>query len=758
MHSISGKITTDSGSPVEHASAHILNTNFGTLTNDDGTFAMEDVPPGKYSMEISAVGYATERRDILVSTNGVELSVELSEITTQLEAVIVTADKREEDLQIIPSSVTALSSRQVEQYRLWNSKDITAIVPNLYSADPGDGRNVTSIRGITSTSYDPAVATYVDGVNQFGLDTYISQLLDVERIEVLRGPQGTLYGRNAMGGVINIITKQPTNITKGFAEVNVGNYGQQRYAFGFRTPLIKNKLFFGMAGVYDRSNGFYKNLFDNSNFDKKYSLTGNYYLKYLAGQRWTFTMNIKNNTSRNSGAFPLSDSAFIQPFTVNQNAIARMIDNTFNSSVTINYIGKDFNLSSQTAYQSNYRYYKSPLDVDFSPNEYAAIFNNFGKDWNNVKVFTQEFKISSPASTKGRLHWIVGAYLYNQHNPVKQAIQSPYVIPTGFSIGSSISTNVGSNEGTALYGQATYTFFRKLDLTAGLRYDYEHKALSVLGQFQPDANQNSNITIQPDTASSVSYYAISPKVNLSYRITDNNLIFTSYNRGFRTGGLTQASPDPSQPPLYSYKPEYSNNIEVGVKNTFFDNRFRLNLTAFYVQVNNAQVPTLVLPSAMTITRNTGSLTSKGIEVEMAGTLLKGLQIEYNAGINDAKYTSLNLSKDGHEVNLKGNHQLFTPATTSMLAVQYDRTVGAIGFFVRGEWQYLGNQYFDLANAIRQSAYSLVNTRVGMSFHTINLSLWCRNLTDRKYISYAYDFGAEHLGNPKNYGVTIRFNF
>src|SRR4030095_11452262 len=124
-----------------------------------------------------------------------------------------------------------------------NSRQITAIIPNLYSANPGDHRNVTSIRGITSTSYDPAVATYIDGVNQFNLDTYISQLYDIERIEVLRGPQGTLYGRNAMGGVINIITKKPTNQPNGFGSVSIGNYGRQRYNLGIRGPLIKDKLF-----------------------------------------------------------------------------------------------------------------------------------------------------------------------------------------------------------------------------------------------------------------------------------------------------------------------------------------------------------------------------------------------------------------------------------------------------------------------------------------------------------------------------------
>src|SRR5690606_10023269 len=105
--------------------------------------------------------------------------------------------------------------------------------------------------------YDPAVATYIDGVNQFGLDTYIAQLFDVERIEVLRGPQGTLYGRNAMGGVINIITRQPDNRTTGFAEASFGNYGQQRYGLGLRTPIVKDKLFISVSGLYDRRKGFY---------------------------------------------------------------------------------------------------------------------------------------------------------------------------------------------------------------------------------------------------------------------------------------------------------------------------------------------------------------------------------------------------------------------------------------------------------------------------------------------------------------------
>src|SRR5207237_2727262 len=136
---------------------------------------------------------------------------------------------------------SALPVKNSIDSRLSITTALTAVVPNLFSGNPGDGRNVTSIRGITSSSYDPAVTTYIDGVNQFTLDTYIPQLFDVERIEVLRGPQGTLYGRNAMGGVINIITKQPANKANAFAEMSFGNFGQEHFTLGLRSPIIKDK-------------------------------------------------------------------------------------------------------------------------------------------------------------------------------------------------------------------------------------------------------------------------------------------------------------------------------------------------------------------------------------------------------------------------------------------------------------------------------------------------------------------------------------
>ena len=684
---------------------------------------------------------------------------------TQLDSVTVTAEKREAPLQKVPISVTAISAKQVEDFRLWDIKGITGIVPNLYSGNSGDGRNVTSIRGVTTTSYDPAVATYVDGVNQFSLDTYIPQLNDIERIEVLRGPQGTLYGRNAMGGVINIITRQPDNVTHAFAQLDLGDYNQQRYAAGIRAPLITDKLFFGAALAYNKRDGYYTNDYNNSSFDKQSALTGNYYLKYLPGAGWSVTLNLKHQNNRNWGAFPLStsvDDAFNHPFHLDQNAVGKMKDNTLNASLAIKHEGPAAAMTSITAWQSNHRYYQPSVDGDFSPIDGVTIVNDFGSSWNNVKVFTQEFRFNSPNNPAAPLSWTAGAYFFHQYNPNKQATHygaDAALLGAPDSNFSGIDITKGKNTGVAAYGQLNYKITNALQLIAGLRFDYEHRYLEVTEQFQPDGQ--SPITTTPDTSAAVHFSALSPKAGIAYELSTTTNLHATYSRGYRPGGLTQLSPDPSQPPLYPYDPEYSNNIEIGIKNTLWNNRIMLNATAFLTHVTNAQVPTLLLPSAITVTRNTGKLVSKGFELEAAANPAKGLTITYNFGYTDAHYQSLSLSENGQAVDLAGKKQIFTPNLTSMFAPDYSLTLDKtrhINLILHGEWFYLGREYFDLNNTITQSPHSLVNVRAGITIPHLELYFWMRNLTNTKYIEYAYDFGAVHLGDPRTWGVTLRTNW
>jgi iron complex outermembrane receptor protein len=646
---------------------------------------------------------------------------------------------------------------------LWASSDLKGIVSNLYSANPGDGRNVTSIRGITSTSYDPAVVTYIDGVPQFTLDTYIPQLFDIDHIDVLKGPQGTLYGRNAMGGVINIFTKQPDDQVHVSFDLSSGNYGLERYSFNFSTPIIKGKLYLGAAVLYEASDGYYINDFNNSNFDRQHRTADNISLKYLLNPKWSFVLNMKNLWNRNNGAFALSpttEMALANPYHLDQNAIGQMVDNSLNTSLQVRYTGAKMDFTSLTAYQSNYRYYKNPVDGDFSPLDIISIVNDYGKPWNKVGAWTEELRLSSPTASVSPLKWAVGSYLFIQSAPNQQGVHFGADASLAGSPDSNytiISTTKIENKGLAFYGQVEYALSDKFSVAGGLRYDYQHSRSTVSAMYVPDTS--AGFIILSDQTGYTSYHAVTPMLSLSYRAGENAHIYASYRQGYRTGGLTQLSSDPSQPPLYPYKPEFSNNYEVGLKGNYFANRFHSNLAVFYNTVKDVQVPTLILPDAITVIKNAGGLLSKGFEAELEGLIVKGLQMTYHFGYTNAKYTSGKLSSNGDEVNLDGKRQLFTPDMTSMLVLEYSgalpKLIGVNGF-IRGEWYYFGRQYFDLSNLQMQSSYQMLNTSIGISYSFFSISVWMRNITNSKYIAYAYDFGASRLGDPYNYGVTMKF--
>ncbi|OKS85046.1 TonB-dependent receptor [Mucilaginibacter polytrichastri] len=762
---LSGSVSDKQNHPIAGAAAHLLNTNYYSLSDKDGKFSFKQITKGSYILHVNAVGYADKNYSVNLTGQNQAVTIQLSPFNMQLDEVTVTAQNFEQDEQVVPSAITTLTAKQVRDYGLRDLKDLTAIAPNLYSAGPGDNRTVTGIRGIVTTSYDPAVATYVDGVNQYNLDTYIPQLLDVERVEVLSGPQGTLYGRNATGGVINIITKQPSNTLSGFAGLDFGNYGAQRYTLGIKAPLINDKLYLGIAGVYSAFNGFYTNTYNNSHFDKQHFFLGNYFLKFLASSRLALTLNVKNYNNRNNGAFPLAGTpadALANPYQVNQDATTKMVDNTFYTSLAVNYTGRNFNFTSLSSYQVNNRYYTTPIDGDFSPLDAVSVVNNYGADWNKVKTGIQEFRFSSPASSTSKLKWTGGVYGFYHYAPNRVGTHygaDAAAVGSPVSDFTSINTNTDRNFGLAAYAQATYSLNANLDITAGLRYDYEHKKENVLGEYQP--NGQSSIIIRPDTAAKANFKAFSPKVNIAYRLSASNNLYAGYSRGFRAGGITELSSDPSQPPLYTFNPEYSNNFEIGSKNTFFNNMLRLNVAAFYIHVNNAQVPTLILPDAITVTKNAGRLNSKGAELRLNATPVKWIAFDYNFGYTHARYTDLVIGDNGAVADLKGNHQIYTPNITSMLAAQYNYALGGpqmARLIARAEWRYLGDQYFDLANQIEQKAYSKFNGRIGLETKNFSLFLWESNIANKKVIDYAYDFGASHLANPRTYGVSLSTNF
>lgn len=680
----------------------------------------------------------------------------------RLQEVTVTAQKQPEDLQKVPFSVSALDAEQIDRQNIWNVRELRSVIPNLYFANPGDNRNVISLRGITTTSYEPAVATYVDGVNQFGLDTYFFNLNDIESIEVLRGPQGTLYGRNAMGGVINIKTKLRSEELSGFAKITAGNYGLTRIAAGIRAPLSPEKLYFNTTFLSERMNGFYTNTFNDSNFDSQRITNFNASLQYYFAKNWDVTANFKVTNNRNDGAFALApdpDSAIENPFVVNQNAITTMVDNTTNTSVVFRNNGPKFNFFSQTAFQTNYRYYRDPIDGDFSPLDAVSIVNNYGNDWNTNKVWTQEFRLG--ASTD-RLDWQVGFFGFISDAPTRQGIffgEDAGLIGSPITNFTNINTNIQKSTGAAVFAQATYSLTEKLALTGGLRFDYEEKELTV-GQ-ELDFGGGDPVVTQPDTTGTADFTAITPKLALAFASTEDQNWFVSYSRGFRPGGLTQIGSDPSQPPLFAYDPEFSNNFEIGVKNYFNDHRIRWNVAVFYSGISDVQVPALILPDAIVITSNAGDVTSFGIESEFTALLGRNLTFDWNFGYTNATYDQLELPGEDGTIDYSGNNQIFTPNYTSFVALEYTPKFfnhESIKWLFRGEWQSFGEQFFNLENTISQDAFSLLNAKVGVTNDAWELNFWARNILDETYVDYAYNFGASHLGNPSTFGGEILFRF
>ena len=741
---------------------NILNLEKLPVENKNGTIRFNNIPKGIYKANVSAEGFSTKLISFTVDNN-TEVNIEMTPDYKNIGDVVVNANKKDLNIFSVPSSITAYNSKQIREMRLWDMNDLSGIAPNLYLSNSGDNRNVTSIRGITTTSYEQAVVTYVDGVAQFNLDTYIPQLQNVDRIEIIRGAQGTLYGRNAMGGIINITTKKPTNTTSGYADVQFGNFGQQRYSGGFNMPIVKNKIFLGVSFLHDKKDGFYTNTLFNENYDKQQQTMFDVQLRYYLKNNWSILANHKQYLGKNNGAFPLvTDLAalFDKPYTLEQNQLAEMRDNTSNSSLSIKHKGKAFDLTLQSSYQRNYRYYDKTLDADFSPADIVGIYNNYGNQFNTVGIFSNELRLQSNSSNaNSKIEWTAGVFHFIQNNPGKQATvfgndAGLFGVPDiNFSI---ISNNTSKNNGIAGYANLGYKISEKITLTGGLRVDNENRSMTVSSEYEKQP-MDPIVTQQPQYAKT-NYTAFSPKLGFQFQPLENQLVYLTYARGFRSGGLSSISSDPSQLPLRAFLPEFSNMFELGTKGGNKKQTFRYSFSAFYNLVTNIQTPLLILPDAVTVTQNAGKLRSFGIEFEMIAQIIKGLTVQYNRGITDAKYRKLDGVSNGEQIDLSGKRQVFTPSFNQFIALQYEIKISENTWSIRTEYQRNGKQYFDLANTIVQNEYGLLNLRTSFRTRQFDFSVWARNLTGTKYIDYAYDFGAAHLGRPRTIGVGIGYRF
>lgn len=772
--SITGTVKSETGEGIASANIQVLNSPKGAVSDKSGNFAI-NLSNGNYQIAVSALGYATQLQSVTVDGINVALDIILIESSQELNEVVVTAQKSEANALRTPIAVTSLSAKKIEDTRTWDLSGLTGLVPNYLYQELGVGfQQVQSIRGIQVFSENPAVATYVDDVNNLDILANGFMLTDIERIEVLRGPQGTLFGRNAMGGVVNIITKQPTNQTTGFVEVGAGNLALQRHSVGFKTPLIKDKLFFGINGLYQTRDGYWENdttgtgatngAIVGKTVGDEQNLYGNLFLKWLPSSKFSATFNVKvqRDWSDASGFFvsqPDEKTAFANPDKIYLSRIGSHERNIVNSALALKYYTPDFTLTSISAFQS--------IGLGFEDIDFPGIYHSFyekeiGEILPPQQVWSQELRINSN-NPKSEFQYTAGVYGFTQVGYEPSTNLAFELAPDTYSI----FRNESNNAGIAVFGELSYNLTNAFTITGGLRYDYENRE-SIFNGFGDLAFVGGELVeTKPDTTLSGTYTALSPKVVLSYALTNASNLYASYTRGFRAGGVNaQRLPVGIN---QKFDPEFSNNFELGYKVNGWNNRLSLSAAAFLIQWQDLQFFNLVAP--FTYAReNVGDAQSLGFEVEAAVIPVKGLQIDASFGLNDTEYKDFELTRvsfvtgEERKTAIGGNVLSNAPSHTLFLGIQYTLPItNKLNAFVRGEVRSIGEFYTDIQNDLQQPAYTLLNARIGLNYNKISLLFWGQNLTDETYLAFGNpdtSFGSRSVRTsaPATYGVTLSAKF
>lgn len=677
----------------------------------------------------------------------------------ELEAITVTAQKREENVQDVPMSVSVFTEKTLEEAGIQNTVELSRFTPNVYVKDSASYQQ-TTIRGVGSfiTSLYSGTAMYIDDINLPIVFMQNQDLFDVQRVEVLKGPQGTLYGRNSEAGVINIVTRQPDNTPRGklFGEFSVHdtNHGlAPGYQLGGSAsgPLVKDKLYFSLAGKWDYDLGKIKNEYSGSKDATEIkSITGR-------GQvRWTPTEQLDislladvANTYDNFGYGHYIDG----PYKTDFNKINRDGDDSRHwrgnsQSLRIKYKGDSVDFLSITGR----RYFGDNADWDLdstsvlSPDMDASMHEH---DY----MWSQELRLSSSDKSTSPFAWLFGMYGFTENLDVRSdSLAKMQYMGMDMAQDSKRNTKINMG-GAAVFGQGTYTLFDRLHLTAGLRYDYTDQWGKQ--DFVTDMNMGGMSMSTP-----LSYKKrlvggeLLPKFSISYDITKTVMAYATVSKGYLAGGYDYASS--SSKKTFSYDPEYTWNYEAGFKTSWLDNRLIANVAAFYIEMHDKQASEVVNVNQAKIS-NVGQANAKGFEVELTAKPLKGLELTGGFGYTHTKITDWYDRKADYDY--AGNELPNTPNYTYNIGALYQHDSGVYG---RVDVLGTGDFYHDAKNESKEPGYELVNLRLGYITDSIDVSVWCKNVFDRKYRTVratipgygtlAFD------GDPRQFGVTVAYNF
>ena len=647
----------------------------------------------------------------------------------ELGKTVVTAQKQEENIQDIPLSITAFEEYAIEDRKIETIGEIADFVPNLMLFDDSiSGAYTPSIRGIASPnqSLSSSVGLYVDGVPILSGTGFDADIIDIERIEVLRGPQGTLYGKNTESGAINIITHKPDNMLRGKASLQAGEDEKRQFSLNLSGPIQKDKLFMGIAGQYYQKDGFLENTLTGDTVDDRenrffrgnlrWAPTDDVDISLIASyKKYDEGTNCLNWSKEGAAKLGLPEP---QDRLVSSNINGENKSDYDSQALKIAYeISDSLTLTSiSTRRKSNNRV---KLDRDFSSAILAHVFTD-----NTYNKMSQELRLNWSSD---RLKSLFALYYDKDDDTLNYELISDIPSMAG------IFNQDLKGEAYAAFAHVTYALTRKLSLTGGLRYerqtrDYEDKILSITADDEWDE--------------------VSPKVAVDYQLTPGIMIYSSVTKGYRTGGFNSFTSDPA---FLSYDEETLWSYEVGAKSSFFNNRLIINSCAYYMDINDMQVYEAITPQVSYMT-NAAKATGRGVEVEITARVYDGIDVMAGYGYSDVEFDSFSDVQGNYE----GNKSPYAPEYSFNLGVQYRH---ALGLYARADYIGYGKMYFDRANTYSKGAYEIVNTKIGYEATSFDIYLYAKNLFDETYDSIGYYGGVYTIYSPpREIGAQVVYRF
>jgi iron complex outermembrane recepter protein len=670
-----------------------------------------------------------------------------------LEEIVVTAQKRAESVQDVAASISAVSGTQLDERGITDVESLALAVPGMHFSQAGSNTRIT-VRGIgseqTTVTGDPGVAFHIDGVYQTRASAGSALFYDLDRVEVLRGPQGTLYGRNATGGSVNLISNRPTQEFEGNVELQLGDYDHQRVRGVVNTPLIDDKLAMRISGQHESRDGYYENLTpgaddledrDSLNLRTQFLYTPTETLDIL------LSMNYSNDKGAGDGYKMLGDypgagkpiDGFYSsatpnpsdPWEVRTNGNERRDNKRKGASVTVDWDLGSVALKSISAWQKNA--VDTFADGDFSDVE---IINE--NTFQENTQYSQELQLSSVDA--GDWEWVAGLYWLEEENDVDYWLNDngtglssmlyPNIPALGPLAGQPIfpTVDVGlsdpayfgnkSNvEGKSLgaFGQVSYHINEDVKLTGGLRYSKDEKEASITRKEFKSSTMTS--FKKQDDWSSVTW-----KLGADWQVAEDSLLYATVSTGFKSGGFLQVED------ADSYDEEEILAWEIGSKNRFYDNRLQANISAFYYEYTDMQLRTI--RDLNSIVTNAGEAEIKGLEVELLARPLEGLDVGLALAWTDATFTDYfdDDPLDGVDelLDLSGNDLARSPDFTANLNVAYTWQLpwGSLTSSVNYYWS--DEVYF--------SAYNRKDLDYQDSYHKTDVNVTFNSLDDVWYAS------------------------